>query len=341
MPKLKKYIIWIIFIAAIIGAVFYFRSGKPKTQYTTEEIRRVNVLQTVSITGEILAVERADLNFEISGKIKSINIKVGDEIKKSQEVARLEDDILRYQFIEAQRARDIQQENLDLARRTWDDFKPEEREAKKLAVRQAQAVVEVAGAQLAKAILYSPIDGIVARIDVEEGENVVAGSALLGSSTPFATLVRESDFEIDANVPESDITKVAVGQGAVVTFDALSSEDIFTAQLTEIEPTSTVIQDVVYYGVRLKLDNIDARFKDGMSADIDIKTAEKSGILAVPARAIKTEGEKKYVEIMKNEATQEIEKRYIQTGLEGDEGLIEIVSGLSEGEKVVTLVKTQ
>ena len=347
MAKKKKYTIWIIIIVIIVGGVVISRSGKDKVKYATEEVERGTIVQTVSVTGEILATSRAELDFEVSGKVKSVSVDVGDEVKSGQEIARLDDNVLRYQFVATQRARDIQQENLDLARRTWDDLKPEEKEAKKLAVRQAQAAVETAGAQLAKSVLYTPISGTVAKIDVEEGKNVVAGSTLIGSSTSFATIVQEGDFKIDVDVPESDITKIKIGQSATVTFDALSSDEVFTARVTEIEPTSTVIQDVVYYGVKLKLDSIDERFKDGMSVDVDIDTAEKPDVLMIPQRAVKNgdrvkspdgghaAGGKKVQILLDNGEVENVE---VQTGLRGDDGMIEITSGLSEGQKVVTFV---
>ncbi|KKW05500.1 MAG: Efflux transporter, RND family, MFP subunit [Candidatus Moranbacteria bacterium GW2011_GWE1_49_15] len=74
-----------------------------------------------------------------------------------------------------------------------------------------------------------------------------------------------------------------------------------------------------------------------MSANIDIMTAEKGDVVKVPLRAIKLEGNRKYVEILKE--NNEVEKIFVQTGLEGDEGIVEITSGLKGGEKVVTFVQ--
>lgn len=333
MSKKKKYTIWIIIIAVIIGGVVIYKSRKNKVEYTTEEVKSGTITQTVSVTGKILSEERADLDFEISGRVKSVSVNVGDQVKKGQEIARLEDDELRYQLVQAQRDRDIQQENLDLARRHWDDDKPEEREVDRLTVRKAQAAVELAGAQLAKTVLRSPIDGVIARIDIEAGENVTAGSALLGSSTSVATIIKEGGFEIDTDIPESDITKVALGQSATITLDALPSNETFQAEVKEIEPTATVIQEVVYYGLKLKIDNIDERFRDGMSVDIDINTKEKSNVLMISQRAVKIDNETKKVQILlDNDEVQDVE---VETGLRGDDGMIEIISGLKEGQKVV------
>ena len=76
-----------------------------------------------------------------------------------------------------------------------------------------------------------------------------------------------------------------------------------------------------------------------MSADLDIKTDSKDNVVYVPERSVKEEGGKKYVEILKDEKNSVIEKVFVTTGLRGNEGMIEIASGLSGGEKVVTLTK--
>jgi multidrug efflux pump subunit AcrA (membrane-fusion protein) len=149
----------------------------------------------------------------------------------------------------------------------------------------------------------------------------------------------DGELEIEADVPESDIVEIKVGQKAEITMDALSSEESLTAEVSDIEPSSTVIQDVVYYKVTLKLLDQDNRLKNGMSADIDIHTFEKNDVVTIPERSIKTDGGKKFVELLKTGNI--VEKRYVETGIKGDEGMIEIKSGLSGSEEIITLTKSQ
>lgn len=333
MSKLKKYIIWIVVIAAIVGVFFYFRSGKPQAQYSTEEIRKVNVIQTVSVTGELVSENQVDLAFKSSGKTQEINANVGDKVEIGQKLASIETTDLQVSLRQAEQDLIYQRNILYNMKRQKDLYKREQEDAQRALIKKALLEVEDIKNKITESYLYAPFGGIVIRKNIEPGELAVANAAIM-------TIAREGDLILESNIPESDIIKISIGQKANITLDAFSSSEIFEAAVFEIEPAATVIQDVVYYKTKLKLMKFNPLFKNGMSADIDIKTAEKSNVLAVPARAIKMEGEKKYVEIMKNEATQEIEKRYIQTGLEGDEGLIEIVSGLSEGEKVITLVKS-
>ena len=153
----------------------------------------------------------------------------------------------------------------------------------------------------------------------------------------FARIIAD-DFIIESNIPESDIVKLKLGQKAKITFDALPSGEEFDAELIEINPAETVIQDVVYYGIKLKLSVVDQRLKPGMSANVDVRTNEKSDVLMIPLRAIKIRNGEKFVDVLKdNDLTQEVK---ITTGLEGDGGMVEAKSGLKDGNKVVTFSKS-
>jgi multidrug efflux pump subunit AcrA (membrane-fusion protein) len=89
----------------------------------------------------------------------------------------------------------------------------------------------------------------------------------------------------------------------------------------------------------MRFENPDSRFKNGMSVDADIHTAERDNVVIIPLRAVKTENGEKYVDVLKPDGLT-TEKIKVVTGLEGDEGMVEVKSGLSGGEKVVTFVKT-
>jgi multidrug efflux pump subunit AcrA (membrane-fusion protein) len=78
-----------------------------------------------------------------------------------------------------------------------------------------------------------------------------------------------------------------------------------------------------------------------MSADVDIKTDERKNIFSIPMRAVKNENGRKYVEILKDEKQGITEKADVTTGMEGDDGMVEIKSGLKGGEKVITLASTK
>lgn len=335
MKKRKKLIIWIIILAVFGSGIYYYL--KPKEtgpEYTTEKAIRTDLQQTVSVTGEVVDIVKADVSPEMSGTTEELAVKVGDRVKKGQKIAKINDSVVRAQLNEALIALQIQQEQLDLKRRKWDTLKPEEKEAAKLAVESARATTWTLQQQMKKNIVYAPIDGIIAKKYLEEGEMAAMGK-------PLVTISGEKGFEIEADVPESDIDKIKIGQKGQATFDAFLSDEIFEFEVTEVEPTATIIQDVVYYRVTFKLLTEEKRIKSGMSTDIDILTAEKKDVLAVSNQAIKNEDGKRYVEILEIDADQQktVKRADVKAGLRGDSGLTEIVSGLSEGEEVITFVK--
>jgi len=308
----------------------YFKTKKTEIERVTETVKTGNVIRTVSVTGEMMPEKQADLAFETGGKIKSVDVEVGDEVEEGQVIAALDDSIARSQLWGAQVALDIQQENLDLSRRKWDNLKPEEKAAKKLAVDQARAGVQIVREQLGKTVLYSPIKGVVSERRVEPGEIAGIGSVII-------SVIQKGELKIEAEVSESDIAEISLGQKADITFDALPSDEIFKAEIFEIEPAATIIQDVVYYKVELKLADIDQRFRTGMSADIDILTAQENNILTIPERAVESKNGAKIVQILLENG--EVKKVEVKTGLRGDDGNVEIKSGLKEGDEVVVFVK--
>ena len=335
MKKRKKLIIWIIVLAVFGSGIYYYL--KPKDvgpEYTTEKAIRTDLQQTVSVTGEVVDIVKADVSPEISGTTEELAVKVGDRVEKGQKIAKINDSVVRSQLNEALIALQIQQEQLDLKRRKWDTLKPEEKEAAKLAVESARATTWTLQKQMKKNIVYAPIDGIIAKKYLEEGEMATMGK-------PLVTISGEKGFEIEADVPESDIDKIKIGQKGQATFDAFLSDEIFEFEVTEVEPTATIIQDVVYYRVTFKILTEEKRIKSGMSTDIDILTAEKKDVLAVSNQAIKNEDGKRYVEILETGTDQQkiVKRADVKAGLRGDSGLTEIVSGLSEGEEVITFVK--
>jgi RND family efflux transporter MFP subunit len=336
MTRRKKTIIWIIIILAVIaGGYFLLRPKKPVTVYTTADVTRGNLAQTVSETGTIKTVNQTDLSFKISGRVVSLLADVGDPIKTGQLLARLDLGTLGSQLAQAEHERKYQKETLDSMKKEKATNNSEDRDAQRAKIKSAEEGIVAVQSQIRDTYMYSPIDGVILKRNVDPYETTVANSP-----TPVFTVGDPRDLVIETFVPESDITKIKEGQNASVTFDALTSQDIFFAKVIEIDPDSTVIQDVVDYRIKLKLDNLDERIKSGMSANIDIHTAEAENVLMIPIRAVTTEGDQQFVQIL-NPDGKSVNKAQIQTGLQGDEGMVEVKSGLKEGQNVVTFTKTQ
>jgi HlyD family secretion protein len=433
MSKKKKIIIWGgvgLAVAAAAGAYVYFATQKPATEYTTAPVERRTVVQTVSVTGDLVDNQEITINFELGGKIKNILIKEGDFVSAGEAVATLEDADLNSQLDQAKAALDkatadaeanddavneaevakdnakkyldqikeLNKQNVAAAEQdvenaedyyedvqnyynedktltrkltltTAENSLKNAREAKETAdenadlaeisaknsldaaeagfdtaksnfaersrdatIAGARAAYEIALNNLSRSILRSPVNGQIAEVNNKKGE--ILGTGVIKES--FARII-SGDLLIEAQIPESDILKVKLGMKADFTLDAVGSDEKFQAEAVEISPASTLVQDVISYKVKFKLVSPDSRFKPGMTANLDIKTAEKNDVLRIPLRAVKTEGDHKYVDVLKEGNV--TEKMEITTGLSGDEGMVEIKSGLKEEDKVVTFKK--
>ncbi|MCX6719463.1 MAG: efflux RND transporter periplasmic adaptor subunit [Candidatus Taylorbacteria bacterium] len=198
------------------------------------------------------------------------------------------------------------------------------------AIASQAAKVDQARAIFAKDSIVSPIDGVVTKAGPSLGEFVSAGQS------GFA--VQNSDFKIEAFVPEADIAKITVGDIASSTLDAYGSYVDFPAQVTMIDPAETVLEGVPTYKVTLRFLNADPRIRSGMTANLEILTHEVDGVLIIPYRAIIDNGGSKSIRLVASDG-----KSYssvpVKVGLKGSNGTIELVSGLKEGDKVVTYVK--
>ena len=200
----------------------------------------------------------------------------------------------------------------------------------KAQVAQAQAALELAKKNLEKTKLKAPDDGIITNINGEVGENISV-------STDFAIMI-SPQLIIEADVPESDINKVKINQSVQITFDAFGDEEKFLGELFFIDPAETKIQDVIYYKIKVALtDRQEKLIRSGMTANLDILTNNKKNVLFIPRRAIIEENKTKVVRILNN--NNNIRKSRVETGINGDGGVVEIISGLKEGQNVVISIK--
>lgn len=227
----------------------------------------------------------------------------------------------------------------------------------KAAVSFAQAALYAANANRGKAIIYAPVDGVITKKNNEVGETTSA-------ATPVLVMIDNTDFqnEVEVNISEADISKIrniiasnnGKPQSAKVVLDALGPEQSFYAEIVEIDPAQTVISDVVYYRAKLKIlgkyksdgtvdmvltkEGLQA-VKPGMTASVTIYTDERDNVLMIPERAVIVKNGKKIARVLIDKKTNKIEEKEVITGLRGNEGMIEIISGLNEGEEVVTFIK--
>jgi RND family efflux transporter MFP subunit len=337
MTTKKKIILGAVVVVAAIGYLYY-RSQNTVVVVQTETVRRGDISETVSVTGELVPKQYADLAFQSMGVVDSVVVKEGDMVTLGQKIASVDRTVIWSQLKEARIVLAIVEQNEKQAKmrrntsgKSWDDLKPEERAAIKLKTQQARESVRTLEAQMKESVITSPIDGQVTKLNLRVGETVSLGKIIGRVAIP-------KDFVIEARVPESDIVKVTLDMTSKVTFDAFLADEIFDARVVEIASSSTVVQDVVSYVVKFRLDTLDPRLKEGMTANVDIETAKREKVLTIPFRALTKEGGKTFASVKQADGT--FVKTEVTTGLEGDDGTIEIKSGLKEGNEI-TIGSTQ
>ncbi|MFQ5855631.1 MAG: efflux RND transporter periplasmic adaptor subunit [Anaerolineae bacterium] len=203
--------------------------------------------------------------------------------------------------------------------------------AEELAVAEAQveqARVGVLQAELAlqNATLVAPMAGTVATVGVAAGE-------LVSAARPAVVLINTSEFKIVLAIDETDVGQIQRGQPATIALDAFPGEKL-TGQVAEVLPAATIQQGIVTYGVTVRPDPTDLPLRPGMTAGVDIVVAEHENVLLVPNRAVRTQQGKRVVLVPRGNETMAVE---VETGLRNEQ-FVEIKSGLSEGDRVVTSV---
>lgn len=179
-----------------------------------------------------------------------------------------------------------------------------------------------------KAMITAPIDGVVTKIEKKPGEQISSSEVMVKLLSPH--------YEVNVDVSETDIPKITVGDAVVITLDAYGSDTKFSGQVSSIDPGATEIQDVVYYQVKIRLDDSEKEMKPGMTANVVIGTDDRVGTLYVPFRAVRVKDGERFVEVLENGTKKE---QPVTLGLRADNGLVEITEGLSEGADVITGTK--
>lgn len=223
---------------------------------------------------------------------------------------------------EAQSLLDKVEQNLDEAKeksesRVW---------SLPVSVKRLELQLNQAEAELDKTIITASFDGVVANIYIKEGQQLSA----MTYTNPAICLIDPSEIKLSGVIDEMDVSKVKLGQEAVITLDALPDKEV-KGKVSFISPASTVQAGVVFYKTTIALENPDEELKDGMSASAEITLEQHDDVLLIPNRAIQGSLEKPWVQVVTNG---QIEERQISMGL-SDGMYTEGLSGLEEGEEVI------
>ncbi len=190
-------------------------------------------------------------------------------------------------------------------------------------VNQAGAKVSLLQNKLEEATLKSSHRGQIAKVEKEEGEVVQAQEKVV-------SLLPTSPFIIKVDIYEEDIVNVKVGNPVRIDLVAFP-EKTLGGEVTAINPAEKMVEGIVYYETTIDFKEVKEGIKPGMTTDIVIETNKKEDVLVIPKEVVKKEDGKTTVRVF---SKGKLEEREIKIGLEGED-LIEVVSGLEEGEEVI------
>lgn len=332
----KKIIIFLIILGISLLLITKVKAIKTKNGFTTTTVVRKDLSQIISASGRVKADEELTLKFQTSGQLTWVGVKKGDYVQKWQTIASLDLNELQ---------KKLKQELIDYLNERWDleqtraDYQDKSYDAATLeTIRrtkdQAQfdmdrtvLDVEISDIALKYATLITPIEGIITKIDTPyAGVNVTPTTAEFVVSNP-------NKLVFGANVDETDIGKIKVGQTAKLTFDAYPDE-YFEAPIEQIEFTPTLTSGGgTAYAVKFLLPpNPLEKFKLGMNGDAEILTSHKENILIIPTSALREENNEQFIWVLDNEKPV---KKLVKTGLNNEEE-VEILEGVGAGEQVIT-----
>jgi len=156
-------------------------------------------------------------------------------------------------------------------------------ESARAGIKQAEAELELAQVNLDHTRIIAPVTGIVISRNVDVGQTVAAS---LQAPTLFTIAQDLTEMQVDTNVSEADIGRVAVGQETNFTVDAFP-QITFKGKVTEIRNAPMTIQNVVTYDVVVQVKNPDLKLRPGMTANVSILVAHRENVLSIPNAALR------------------------------------------------------
>lgn len=326
LNKKRIAILAAIIIAVILGFNFFFKPKQQNLQFV--QVKRQDIVSTVSSSGILTGKEIANLKFKSSGKLTYLTVKVGDIVYAYQTIAGLDTQDL---AISLQQAQNTLRDKQATAEKVEDDVKDNDddetytqratRTTAQVARDNAYDEIKAAEKALQDAYLFSPIGGIVTQAPFVVGQNVSASDVI-------AQVVDFSQVYFDTEIDEADIGKISLDQKAEVTLDAYPDQ-VFEGVVSEIIPqTKTTSSGATVVTVRIKLTDPKITPINGLSGQALIILSEAKNTMVVPLETVRDD---KTVFV---QTAQGLRPQKVETGIRSDTD-VEVKDGLNENDKIL------
>jgi len=308
----------ILVVVAIVVALIFWKGSNSSyaVHYKTEEVKRGDLTVIVTATGTLQPTNKVDVGSELSGIIKSVEVDYNNRVKRGQILAKLDTSKLEAQVtqlkaaLESAKSKVLQAQatvsetrsKLEQFRRVWElsnkrvpsqsemdaaqaafDRAKADAANYAAAVSQAQATLQAMETDLSKAVIRSPINGIVLTRSVEPGQTVAASF----TAPVLFTLAEDlTKMELHVNVDEADVGNIQEGQKAIFSVAAYPNRT-FEARIIQARYGSSTTSGVVTYETVLKVDNPDLSLRPGMTATADIIVKKIENAVLIPSAALR------------------------------------------------------
>ena len=377
-------------MAIVAGVFMFFGRGNSEVKVSVEKVSRRTITETVAAIGKGQPETEVKISSEASGEVIFVGAKEGDTIRKGQLLVRVKPDLIETQVDQFRAAVESAKVGIEIAKveveRSDAEMKrvlslyqkqfasKQEVELVKAAYERAQGQYQTAlsekvrneaalkqiSVSLSRTSIYSPINGVLTKLTIEEGEKVVGTAQMQGTE-----LMRISDLNVMnaiVDVDENDVVKVHVGDTARVKIDAYPNRE-FLGFVSEVSHSPKQIgvgtqDEVINFEVKVRLIDKEVTLRPGMSCSVDIETETHANVISVPLQSVTIRSDAKKAEESGDEmgttSVRESKRRDlrppqvvfvvengkvrmvpIESGLSNSD-FIEVKSGVKEGQTVVS-----
>lgn len=316
IKRIKRVFFFLFLIAASVAGYYYYKMKQvepEKIRYRTENAQLSTMNLYVSATGNLHPTNKVDVGSELSGIIRELRVDYNDQVKVGDILAILDTEKLNAQVTLCRASLASARANVLKAQATLKEKDIELRRIKNLIknrisseteITAAEAAYERAKADLAsseasvmqseanlqsnetdlkKAVIKSPVNGIVLTREIEIGQTVAASF----QAPVLFTLAEDlTQMELQVDIDEADIGKVVEGQTATFTVDAFPKRK-FVGEIIQVRYGAETVDGVVTYKTILKVENPDLLLRPGMTANVEITVRNDKNVLLIPNAAFR------------------------------------------------------